>query len=79
MSSIYNTLLNNNSLLYLIQILGCYRSREWRREGDERGGERMERERRVWRRVGKKEREGGESDMVWWVYERLYMCHLISG
>ena len=28
---------------------------------------------------GKKEREGRESDMVWWVYNRLYTCHLISG
>ena len=26
------------------------------------------------------EEEGGrESDRVWWVYEILYMCHLISG
>ena len=38
-----------------------------------------ERERHVWRKVGKKEREGRESDMVWWVYEKLYMCHIISG
>ena len=34
------------------------------------GGEgRRERERRAFR----------ESDMLWWVYEILYMCHLISG
>ena len=41
-------------------------------EVDEKGGERME-------RVGKKEREGRENDMVWWVYEILDRCHLISG
>ena len=23
--------------------------------------------------------EGRESDMVWWVYERLYTCQLING
>ena len=28
---------------------------------------------------GKKEREGRESDRVWWVYERSDTCHLISG
>ena len=39
----------------------------------------MEKEGHVWRIVGKKEREGRESDMVWWVYERLDMCHIISG
>ena len=33
----------------------------------------------VWRRVRRKEREGRESDMVWWVYERFDTCHLISG
>ena len=26
-----------------------------------------------------RKRESRESDMVWWVYAILYMCHLISG
>ena len=46
-------------------------------------GNRKEKEKRGHTRArGRREkerREGRESDMVWWVYERLYMCHFISG
>ena len=31
------------------------------------------------RRREKEMREGRESDIVWWVYGRVYMCHSISG
>ena len=33
----------------------------------------MREEEREWREGSR------ESDMVWWVYERLDMCHLFSG
>ena len=43
--------------------------REKKNRGTWREGRRREKERR----------EDRESDMVWWVYGRVYMCHLISG
>ena len=39
----------------------------------------MDEKARECRRREKERREGRESYMVWWVYERLYTCHLISG
>ena len=36
--------------------------------------EKREKDGHVWR----KEREGKESDLVWWVYQKFYMCHLIK-
>ena len=47
---------------------------EWRRIREE-----VREWRDVWRRVVRKEREGRESDIVWWVYEKSDTCHLISG